>query len=75
MVPKDMMKQWAHELGINPIKLVKKIDDNFLANLERIQKIPKQQIQNFLRVFCGICGEENNKNDNFCVSCGTRLDS
>ena len=74
-VPKDMMKEWAYEMGITPMKLVKEIDNNFLANLDKIQKIPKLQIENLLKMFCALCGEANSKKDTFCVSCGTRLDS
>ena len=74
-VPKDMMKKWTYEMGITPTKLIKEIDYNFLAILDNIQKMPKQQIENLLRMFCALCGEENSKKGTFCVSCGTRLDS
>ena len=74
-VPKDMMKKWAYEMGITPMKLVKEIDYNFLANLDKIQEIPLHQIANLSNVFCAACGEVNSKNGTFCVSCGTQLDS
>ena len=74
-VPKDMMKKWASEMGITPMKLVKEIDDNFLANLNKIQDIPLHQVENLSKVFCFACGEANNKIDNFCVSCGTQLNT
>lgn len=74
-VPKDMMKKWASEMGITPMKLVKEIDDNFLANLDKIQEIPPHQVENLSKVYCFACGEANNKIDNFCVSCGTQLNT
>ncbi|MFX1499473.1 MAG: hypothetical protein ACFFDH_00760 [Promethearchaeota archaeon] len=73
-VPKDMMKEWAYEMGIIPMKLVKEIDLNFLANLDKIQEISQDQVAHLSKVFCAICGEANSKNGTFCVSCGTKLD-
>ncbi|MFX1413112.1 MAG: hypothetical protein ACFFA2_04665 [Promethearchaeota archaeon] len=72
-VPKDMMKEWAYEMDIIPMKLVKEADYNFLANLDKIQEIPLDQISNLSKVFCAICGEENRKKNTYCVSCGTKL--
>ncbi len=63
-VPKDMMKKWAYEMGITPMKLVKEIDYNFLANLDKIQEIPLHQIDNLSKVFCFACGEANSKKEN-----------
>ena len=74
-VPKDMMKEWAYEMDITPMKLVKEIDHNFLANLDKIQEISEHQIANLSKVFCVHCGEANNKKSTFCVSCGTQLDT
>ncbi|TKJ21472.1 MAG: hypothetical protein CEE42_13860 [Promethearchaeota archaeon Loki_b31] len=74
-VPKDMMKKWAYEMGITPMKLVKEIDYNFLANLDKIQEIPLHQIANLSNVFCAACGEINSKKGTFCVFCGTQLDT
>ena len=74
-VPKNMMKKWAAEMDITPMKLIKEIDDNFLANLEKIQELPLHQIANLSNVFCATCGEANNKQNTFCVSCGTQLDT
>jgi len=74
-VPKDMVKEWAYEMDITPMKLVREIDDNFLANLDKIQEIPLQQIANLSNKFCAMCGEANSKKDTFCVSCGTQLDT
>ncbi len=74
-VPKDIMKKWAYEMGITPIKLVKEIDYNFLANLDKIQEIPSHQIANLSTIFCAACGEKNSKTNTFCVSCGTQLDT
>ena len=72
-VPKDMMKKWAYEMDITPVKLVKEIDYNFLADLDKIQEIPLHQIDNLSKVFCFACGEANSKKDSICVSCGTQL--
>ncbi|MFW9866749.1 MAG: hypothetical protein ACFFEN_11705 [Candidatus Thorarchaeota archaeon] len=74
-VPKDMMKKWAIEMGITPMKLVKEIDYNFLTNLEKIQELPLHQIEHLSKIFCAICGEANSKKNTFCVSCGTQLNS
>ena len=74
-IPKDMMKEWAYEMGITPTKLVKEIDYNFLANLDKIQEISLPQIANLSKVFCVACGEANSKWSTFCVSCGTQLDT
>ncbi|MFX1376429.1 MAG: hypothetical protein ACFFA0_11490 [Promethearchaeota archaeon] len=74
-VPKDMMKKWAYEMGLTPMKLNKEIDYDFLANLDKIQKIPLHQITNLSNVFCDICGEANNKMDTFCSSCGNQLNN
>ena len=70
-----MMKKWAYEMGLTPMKLVKAIDKVFLINLEKIQEIPQHQIENLSKVFCPMCGEANNKAKSYCVSCGARLDS
>jgi len=70
-----MMKKWAYEMGITPMKLIKEIDDNFLANLDKIQEIPLHQIANLLNVFCFACGEANSKKNSICVSCGTQLNT
>jgi hypothetical protein len=72
-VPKDMMKKWAHELGIIPMKLVKEIDYNFLDILDKIQAIPQHQIEHFSKVFCPMCGEVNSNKNDFCVFCGSRV--
>ncbi|MFW9930710.1 MAG: hypothetical protein ACFFD1_15075 [Candidatus Thorarchaeota archaeon] len=74
-VPKDMIKEWAYEMGFNPMKLVKDVDCDFLANLDKIQEIPLGQITNLSKVFCAICGEENSKMNKYCVSCGTELNT
>lgn len=74
-VPKDMMKEWAYEMGIVPVNLVKEFDYRFLANLDEIQEIPLGQIAYLSKVFCAICGEENSKKNNYCVSCGTELNT
>ncbi len=74
-VPKNMIKKWAYEMGITPMTLVKEIDYNFLANLDKIQEIPLHQIANLSKVFCAACGEVNSKKGTFCVSCGTQLDT
>ena len=73
-IPKDMMKKWAYELGITPIKLIKEINHTFLANLDKIQEIPLHQIPNLSKVFCSACGEQNSNKGAFCVSCGTQID-
>ncbi|MHA1457237.1 MAG: hypothetical protein ACTSR5_14880 [Promethearchaeota archaeon] len=73
-VPKDMIKKWAYEMGITPMKLVKEIDYNFLANLDKIQEIPLHQIANLSKLFCAACGEANSIKSTICVSCGTQLD-
>ena len=72
-VPKEMMKNWAYEMDLIPMKLVKEIDYKFLANLDKIQEISLDQIANLSKVFCATCGEENSKKDIFCISCGTKL--
>ena len=74
-VPKDMMEKWAYEMGITPMKLVKEIDYNFLADLDKIQEIPLHQIDNLSKVFCFACGKANSKMDTICVSCGTQLNT
>jgi len=48
----------AYEIGITLMKLVKQIDYNFLANLDKIQKISLHQIANFSKVFCVACGTQ-----------------
>ena len=73
-VPKDMIKKWTYEMGITPMKLIKEIDYNFLANLEKIQEIPLHQIANLAKLFCAACGEANRIKSTICVSCGTQLD-
>ncbi|MFX1365584.1 MAG: zinc-ribbon domain-containing protein [Promethearchaeota archaeon] len=74
-VPKDMMKEWAYEMGITPMKLVKEIDYTFLANLDKIQEISRHQIAHLSKVLCVHCGEANSRNDTYCVYCGTKLDA
>jgi len=74
-IPKDMMKKWANEMGITPMKLVKETDYNFLANLDKIQEIPLHQIANLSKVFCFACGEANSKKSTICVSCRTQLNT
>jgi len=74
-VPKDMIKKWAIEMGITPMKLVKETNYNFLANLDKIKELPLHQIEYLSKIFCATCGESNNKKNTFCVSCGIELNS
>ena len=59
-VPKDMMKEWAYEMGIT---------------LNKIKELSQNQIVNLSNVFCAMCGEKNSKTAKFCVYCGSQLDN
>ena len=74
-VPKEMVRDWASEMGIAYAKLIKEIDYNFINNINKIEEIPQHQIQDLNRIFCYACGEKNHNKSIYCMYCGTKLET
>lgn len=73
--PQGIMKNWAHSVGVIPIKLVRKVDKKFLSIFDEIQKAPPQQkkFTSALTKHCPQCNAKNNVNSNFCIQCGAKF--
>jgi len=74
MIPQEFMKKWAHQIGIDPIKLTHKEDQDFSEKFNEICNLT--ELENIDRPinFCPICGHPNSLNINLCIECGTVIE-
>ncbi|MFX0026966.1 MAG: zinc ribbon domain-containing protein [Candidatus Hermodarchaeota archaeon] len=75
LVPQEMMEKWAKEMGIRPIKLMKKQNPKYLEIFNDKTNVSNQLTPNQTKMFCAYCGSENSLASKFCSKCGMNLES
>ena len=50
--PQKIMKNWALEIGITPLKLTREVDEGFFNLLRNIKNISLQQSSDLLKKYC-----------------------
>lgn len=73
LVPKNIMKRWAKEIGTRPMKLTREQDQTYLEKFDQICNISGKEIPHTLTNFCPICGHRNTLNTELCIVCCTNL--
>ncbi len=77
LIPKNMMKLWAENFGIAPVKLEKEQNPEILDELNEILDIGTYQSNNNEnhdnKTVCPQCGSRNEKTNRFCITCGIDL--
>jgi len=73
-VPQNILKQWAHQIGIQDFKLFHKADETFQEKFNEICNITGSENTGLPANFCPICGHPNSFNINQCIECGTKLE-
>lgn len=74
MVPQNLMKKWSHEIGIEPVKLLKEKDHTFLEKFNEICNLTSQEIIGQSGNFCPICGNRNTVDTRLCIECGINIE-
>lgn len=73
MVPQEIMKKWARQIGIEPIKLTRKEDQALSEKFNEICNLTGVETTGLPVNFCPICGYPNSFNINHCIECGIEL--
>ena len=75
LVPQEMMEKWAKEMGIQPIKLMKKQNPKYLEIFNEICMLSEVKGSEHQVSFCPMCGHEKALNAKFCMECGSSLEA
>ena len=73
LVPQEIMKKWARQIGIEPIKLTRKEDQTFQERFNEICSITGAENISKPTNFCPICGHPIELNPKLCIECGIVL--
>lgn len=73
LVPQNVMKSWALEMGILPIKLLPKRDEYYLERFNQICNYSGQERIGEKKNFCPVCGNQLAIHCKSCAECGTNL--
>jgi hypothetical protein len=73
LVPQNVMKSWALEMGILPIKLLHKKDQYYLEKFNEICNYSGLERIGEKKNFCPICGNQLSVRCKFCAECGANL--
>ncbi|MFX1407569.1 MAG: hypothetical protein ACFFC9_04720 [Promethearchaeota archaeon] len=73
LVPQNVMKSWALEMGILPKKLLHKKDEYYSEKFNQICNYSGQERIGEKVNFCPICGNQLSIHCKFCAECGTNL--
>ena len=74
MVPQEIMKKWARQIGIEPIKLTRKEDQAFSEKFNEICNLTGLENTDRPVNFCPICGHPIELNPKLCMECSTDLE-
>ena len=74
LVPKNIMKEWANEMGIQPVKLIREKDRTYRTKFDEIINMNEKQVSSKLQSICPACGNENELKTKICPECGTNLE-
>ncbi len=72
--PQKIMKNWALEIGIAPIKITREFNKEFYNILTGIQNISLQRTIDPSKKYYHQCGRENKFENSYCQHCGIKLD-
>jgi len=73
--PQNLIKKWAQYTGINPMRLTRIQDQNFIAKFNEMKIITGLSSNKPDVKYCSYCGKENDVNNNYCKNCGENIES